>query len=91
MSRRVSIASVIGSGLLWAVLGAIILPILAFLFVLIVNQFDPRCGTPGDSGGCEMGLVVAAVVAILPGAAIGLLLGLLRAWSRARRAAVSGA
>jgi len=84
MSARPSVLTFIGSGLLWAFLGAIVLPILAFTFVLIVNQFDSRCGTPGDSGGCEMGLLVAAAVAILPGAGIGLVIGLARAWLRAR-------
>ena len=33
---------------------------------------DPRCGAPGDSGGCEMSAGVIAFVAVIPGVLIGI-------------------
>lgn len=51
--------------------GAILVPILTFVGVLVLaHTFDPRCGTPGDSGGCEMGAASIAIASVLPGAAI---------------------
>ena len=51
--------------------GAILVPILTFVGVLVLaHAFDPRCGTPGDSGGCEMGAASIAIASALPGAAI---------------------
>ena len=51
--------------------GAILVPILTFVGVLVLaHTFDPRCGTPGDSGGCEMGAASIAIASALPGAAI---------------------
>jgi hypothetical protein len=48
-----------------------VLPVAVFSIVLIANHFNPQCGTPADSGGCEMGLaagtIVAAVVGIVAG------------------------
>ena len=71
---------VVGKALLWGLAGAFIAPIAVLVLVLILNAFNPVCGTPGDSGGCEMGVAVAAVGSIIPGAVIGLALGLWRGW-----------
>lgn len=46
----------IARALIYGLIGFICLPIITALLVLILGYlFDPRCGTPGDSGGCEMG------------------------------------
>ncbi len=49
---------------------------MVFALVLVLNFFDRVCGTPGDSGGCEMGLATATVGSALPGAAIGFIVNL---------------
>ena len=47
----------------------------SFVIVLVLNQFNPACGTPADSGGCEMGLVSIPIQSIVPGAFIGIAIG----------------
>ncbi|MCL6706366.1 hypothetical protein M8R20_05090 [Pseudomonas sp. R2.Fl] len=71
------------SSVLFGVLGLVLAPVSVFALVLGLGYtFDPRCGTPGDSGGCEMGAATFAVGSALPGviagAAIGFVLGLRR-------------
>ena len=48
----------------------------------VVMFFDPRCGTPGDSGGCEMGAASIAIFSSLPGLAIGVAIALVQAYGR---------
>ncbi|MBW8283261.1 MAG: hypothetical protein K0M55_06635 [Rhizobium sp.] len=77
-----SIARVVTYGLL----GLVGLPIATTLLVLaLAHAFDPRCGTPGDSGGCEMGAVSIGVMAALPGLAIGVALALFKEWRKRQR------
>ncbi len=75
---------IFGKGLLWALGGFFIAPVTVFVLVLIMNAFDPVCGTPGDSGGCEMGLAMVSIGSILPGAIIGFALGLWRGFRQGR-------
>jgi hypothetical protein len=63
-----------GAGL-GCVVGAIIVPIAVFVVVLIAERFDPVCGTPGDSGGCEMGLAGDTMMAVIPGILLGIVVG----------------
>lgn len=56
--------------ILWGMLGAVVVPILGGILLFTATRADPRCGTPGDSGGCEMGLA-AAVIMLIPAGAIG--------------------
>lgn len=71
----------------WAVLAAFVIPIVVFFAVLLLAYgLDPRCGTAGDSGGCEMGAVSIALVSLVPGAAIGASIGFVRARRRAAAA-----
>jgi hypothetical protein len=63
-----------GAGLGCAV-GAIMVPIAVFVVVLIAERFDPVCGTPGDSGGCEMGLAADTMMAVIPGILLGIVVG----------------
>jgi hypothetical protein len=85
MSGR-AVLRVVGRALLVGLLCAFAVPCITFVVVLAAQHFDPACGTPAASGGCEMGLVSTTVLSIAPGASIGfaaaLLDGLARlAWS----------
>jgi len=53
-------------------------PMFTAMIVLGLSYtFDSRCGTPGDSGGCEMGAFTIAVASALPAFAIGFLISLI--------------
>lgn len=74
---------VLFSSVLFGLLGLFLAPVIVFALVLGLGYaFDPRCGTPGDSGGCEMGAATLAVGSALPGivggVALGAILGLKR-------------
>lgn len=73
---------IFGKALLGAVIGFIAMPVLVLALVLVLNFFNSVCGTPGDSGGCEMGLATATVASALPGAAIGFIVNLVRGLRR---------
>jgi hypothetical protein len=64
-------ASLSGIGCLAGVATAIAVPTFVFVAILIANANNPSCGTPADSGGCEMGLASGTIAAIF----IGLVLG----------------
>lgn len=69
------IGRIVGFGLL----GLIVTPIVVAITVLtLAHLFDPSCGTPGDSGGCEMGAASMGFVSALPGLAIGVAFALYR-------------
>lgn len=69
------IGRVVGFGLL----GLIVTPVVVAITVLtLAHLFDPSCGTPGDSGGCEMGAASMGFVSALPGLAIGVAFALYR-------------
>lgn len=77
--------SVILTALGWMLLGALIAPVVTLLFSILFYVFDSRCGSAGDSGGCEMGIFVLVIGSILPGAVFGFVLGMARALRRRRR------
>ena len=61
--------------------GLIVAPVAMFFIVLTVaHVFDPRCGTPGDSGGCEMGAASIAIFSALPGLAVGVAFALIQGY-----------
>jgi hypothetical protein len=62
-----------GIGCLAGIGTAIALPALVLAGMLIANRMNPDCGTPGDSGGCEMGVAAATIVA----APFGIVLGII--------------
>jgi hypothetical protein len=76
-------ASGCGAGCLAAIGVAIAFPVLVFLGILIGNSRNPRCGTPADAGGCEIGLGSGT----LSGIVIGLIAGLVvfALWNRMDR------
>jgi hypothetical protein len=69
----------------WTLIGAVITPIITFLLVLAAVRFNPDCGAPGDSGGCDMDLVSITILSVLPGAVLGFLFAITRVWWGARR------
>ncbi len=61
--------------------GLIVAPVAMFFIVLTVaHTFDSRCGTPGDSGGCEMGAASIAIFSALPGLAVGVAFALIQGY-----------
>jgi hypothetical protein len=79
---RLSGWRIFSKAVLGAVTGFFLTPVLVFLLVLILNFFNKVCGTPGDSGGCEMGLFTVTIASALPGAAIGFVVNLVRGLRR---------
>jgi hypothetical protein len=47
-----------------------------FCGILIANALNPQCGTPADSGGCEMGLAAGTIGAIVIGLALGVIVAI---------------
>jgi hypothetical protein len=64
-------ASLSGIGCLAGIVTAIAVPTFVFVAILVANANNPNCGTPADSGGCEMGLASGTIAAVF----IGLMLG----------------
>jgi hypothetical protein len=60
------------------------LPVIVFCGILIANAMNPRCGTPADSGGCEMGLAAGTIAATVIGLALGILVTIIAAIARPR-------
>jgi hypothetical protein len=79
---KLSVGRLIGKALLGALVGFFAAPVAVFVLVLILNSFNSVCGTPGDSGGCEMGLAAAVIASALPGAAVGFIVNLVRGLRR---------
>ncbi|MFA6267236.1 MAG: hypothetical protein WC670_16150 [Pseudolabrys sp.] len=83
--KRLSGWKMIGKALIGTLIGFFALPAAALAVGIVVYVFDKRCGTPGDSGGCEMGIAVMAAGAALPGAAIGFIVALALVYRQSRR------
>jgi hypothetical protein len=66
-----------GIGCLAGIGTAIAIPTVVFCGILIANALNPSCGTPGDSGGCEMGLASGTIGAIVIGLALGAVVAIL--------------
>ncbi len=72
---------IVGFGLL----GFVATPIVVGITVLVLAySLDSRCGTPGDSGGCEMGVASIAIASALPGLAMGVAFALYRHFRKKR-------
>ena len=71
--------SAVGFGLF----GMVVVPLIAFFGALAVfHGVYPQCGTPGDSGGCEMGAGIIGLGSVIPGFLIGAAVGIHRARKR---------
>lgn len=69
------ILKVLGFGLL----GFVVTPfVVGIVGLVLAYSLDSRCGTPGDSGGCEMGIASLAIASALPGLAMGVAFALYR-------------
>jgi hypothetical protein len=66
----------------WAAVGLFAAPLAVLAVMIVVYQFDSRCGTPGDSGGCEMGMAVSVISAVPIGAIVFFLFVLIRGLTR---------
>lgn len=65
----------------YGMIGVILTPILVFFLAIAVSYtLDPRCGSPGASGGCEMGAATIALASIIPGFVIGAGIALYRGY-----------
>jgi hypothetical protein len=65
-----------GIGCLVGIGIAIAVPVVVFCGILIANALNPQCGTPVDSGGCEMGLAAGTIAAIVIGLALGVIVAI---------------
>jgi hypothetical protein len=69
----------------FGLLGFVVTPIVVGITVLVLAySLDSRCGTPGDSGGCEMGVASIAIASALPGMAMGIAFALYRHFRKKR-------
>jgi len=74
---RVRVRRLIG----YAVGALVAAPVVVTIAVLtLAHLLDPSCGTPGDSGGCEMGAVGIGIASAVPAALIGVAVALWRDW-----------
>jgi copper chaperone CopZ len=71
-----ALLDVVGRALLLGLVCACLVPVVTFVVLLVLQHFDRSCGTPGDSGGCAMGLLSATILSIAPGAVLGFLIAL---------------
>ena len=80
----------IGKVLAFGLLGLIVTPIVvAILFLTAAHILDPRCGTPGDSGGCEMGAASIGFYSALPGLVLGVAFALIQDYRKRRKKLVA--
>jgi hypothetical protein len=71
---------------LFGLIGLVVVPVAIFALVLGTGYaFDSRCGTPGDSGGCEMGAASVAMASAIPSFALFFLIAVVRAVGRRKR------
>ena len=68
----------------YALAGAVVLPLVLLIPMIVIYMVDSRCGTPGDSGGCEMGIAALMIGAVPVGAALGVALAIWRTVRRPR-------
>ncbi len=73
---------VIGRIIGLSLLGGIVLPLALLIVLAGIYVSDARCGTPADSGGCEVGMAMTVLASAPVGAAFGLMLGI---WKSVRR------
>lgn len=72
--------------LLMGLVGLVATPIVVFFVVLtLAHLLDSRCGTPGDSGGCEMGSATIAIASAIPGAIALFLFTLIRGLAKRKQ------
>lgn len=81
-----SVLRLAGGVLGWTLGCALAAPLVTLALIVPFYLADKACGTPGDSGGCEMGFGVMVIMSPLIGAPAGFAIGVVRAVLRARAA-----
>lgn len=77
---------IVVKSLLMGLVGLVATPIVVFFVVLtLAHLLDSRCGTPGDSGGCEMGAASIALASAIPGAIALFLFTLIRGLAKRKQ------
>ena len=69
----------------WGLAGFVALPVVVFAVLLVFVAFDPVCGSPGDSGGCYMGLAAITIGAAPIGFAAAAIVALIHGLTHRRR------
>ena len=70
----------------YALIGLLVVPVLVMFIVLgLAHLFEPSCGTPGDSGGCEMGAVSIGIISAIPAMLVGIAISLWIDWRSGSR------
>jgi hypothetical protein len=82
-----SLLRLAGGVLGWTLGCALAAPFVTLALIVPFYLADKACGTPGDSGGCEMGFGVMVIMSPLVGAPVGFVVGVVRAMLRMHRAA----
>lgn len=75
---RLGMARLLTKALLSGLIGLVLGPLLGLIAVFGLMLFDPKCGSPGDSGGCAMGLLTVPVALALPSFVLFALVSLVR-------------
>ena len=71
-------ARLLTKAVLAGLIGLAIGPLVGLAWVFGLMLFDPKCGSPGDSGGCAMGLLTVPVALALPSFVLFALASLIR-------------
>lgn len=69
----------------WGVVGLFVVPLVVLLLMIVLYATSSVCGTPGDSGGCEMGMAIVLIGSVLPGFGLFFLVALARGLMRGTR------
>jgi len=72
---------------LCALAGAIVLPAVVLVIEIVVTNLDSDCGSPGDAGGCAMGVAANTIMAAPLGLVAGLIVAFVIGLRRRRRGA----
>jgi hypothetical protein len=70
--------AIVGRAIGYLLLGAVIVLLAVLAAMIVVYIFDSRCGSPGDSGGCEMGIATVVMMSVPFGAILGCAFGIWR-------------
>lgn len=71
-------ATDLGRAFMAGLLGLVFAPLAVFAILLVFYAVDPRCGTPGDGGGCEMQVASLTMMSPIPGAVLFFVVTLLK-------------
>lgn len=81
---RLGMTRLLTKALLSGLIGLVLGPLAGLVWVFGLMLIDPKCGSPGDSGGCAMGLLTVPVALALPSFVLFALVSLIRSLWRLR-------